>query len=91
MPSYYARNICTCAGDVNPVEEQNRINGVTRISGGLEVSRTANAMVTVTENTIDESVAAVAIKGSGNLRKKGSGGASYAAYLARKMGSIKCC
>lgn len=91
MPSYYARNLCTCAGDLNPVEEQNRINGVTRVSGGLEIARTANAMVNVTENTIDESAPAVAIKGSGNLRKKGSGGASYAAYLARKTGKIGCC
>jgi len=91
MPSYYARNLCTCAGYINPEEEQNRINGVTRMSGGLEVARTTSATVNVTEDTIDNSVAAVAIKGSGNLRKKGSGGASYAAYLARKTGKIGCC
>jgi hypothetical protein len=91
MPSYYARNLCSCAGDLTPAEEQNRIRGVTRIAGGLEVFRVATTTVSKTEATIDESTTAVALKGSGNLRKKGSGGASYAAYLARKAGKIACC
>ena len=91
MPSYYARNLCTCAGDLTPAEEQNRIRGVTRVAGGLEVFRIAVTTVNTTETTIDESTTAVSLKGSGNLRKKGSGGASYAAYLARKAGKVGCC
>lgn len=91
MPSYYARNLCVCAGTLNPAEEEKRINGITRIDGGLEIYRTASNAVSATETTIDESTLAVLSKGSGNLRKKGSGGASYAAYLARKTGKIGCC
>ncbi len=35
--------------------------------------------------------AAIQKKGSGNIKKHGSGGNSYAAYLAKKTGNIDCC
>lgn len=89
--SYYQRNLCGCMGSEDPADIQARINGLTRISGGLEISRVAASAVNTTETITDSDEVAVSLKGEGNLRKKGSGGSSYAAYLAKKMGKIGCC
>lgn len=52
----------------------------------LRQSKTVNYV----ETNQDNNPSAVTMKGEGNLRKKGSGGNSYANYLARKKGNIYC-
>jgi len=48
----------------------------------------ASTVYTVTQSQNNPAVEAK--KGRGNRQKRGSGGSSFAAYMARKVGNIKC-
>lgn len=81
------------------VPKKNRCPGCLTIGNGNLTFATSSSMNTnsVTSRMVynvsksQQTSAVIQKKGSGNIKKHGSGGNSYAAYLAKKTGNILCC
>ena len=88
MASYYVPKKNRCQ---NGLCMCNSICGVSSAtSSSVQSSTTSSKTVATTYDSTKTVSSSIVGKGQGNARKQGSGGNSYADYLARKKGIIYC-
>jgi hypothetical protein len=87
MPSYYVSKKNRCAGQgCNGSNSVGSIQKVTSVESSTQAQFvTSKTVYTFYKNLTPQEIEE---KGQGNLMKKGSGGNSYADYLARKKGGL---
>ena len=86
MPSFYVPKKNRCPGCL-PIGNSKLTFATNSSMNAIKLASKTVYGVSTTQNT----PAVQAKKGSGNRQKRGSGGNSYYAYLAKKTGSILCC
>lgn len=89
MPSYYVpkKNRCSCS-DGSCCDVPIFLNYSTLSSINASVEKSKTVYYTDTQNASASTT--ITGKGVGNVRKQGSGGNSYDAYLAKKKGLQYC-
>lgn len=86
MPNYYVPKKNRCKdGPCMTMPDNLLFATSSSINSSIKSSKTAHT--TYDEN---KDITNVIGKGEGNIRKQGSGGNSYAGYLARKKGATYC-
>lgn len=92
MPSYYntKKPRCTTCSTEAGVQNWTPFFLTFATTSSLRSGKQSAETVYTVETTQDQNPNAVALKGSGNIKKHGSGGNSYASYIAKKKGEFFC-
>jgi len=97
MANYYVpkKNRCRCfsgiSGEAPPCCSFNNTTLRNYATSSSMNTNSITSRMVYQVYTSQQTNAVIQQKGSGNIKKHGSGGNSYAAYLAKKTGNIDCC